>query len=156
VIRIIYDEQNARLKVLKSILKNHNEAAVIWCVYKDEVRALRKLLPEAAVIEGGMGAKKISEVERDFQSGKTPYVICNEAMSLGFTLSRANLVVFFNAGMSRTQRFQSIRRSMLLGKHEQVKVIDIVARRSFDVRVREILKHKEKIGKVFRNENSLS
>lgn len=80
-------------------------------------------------------------------------MICNEAMSLGFTLSRANLVVFFNAGMSRTQRFQSIRRSMLLGKHEQVRVIDIVARRSFDERVREILKHKEKIGKVFRNEN---
>ncbi|MDR2824995.1 MAG: DEAD/DEAH box helicase [Prevotellaceae bacterium] len=150
---IIYDEQNTRLEVLKRIITTFNEPVVIWCVYKDEIHALRKLLPEAAIIEGGMGAKRVSEVERDFQNGKTPYVICNEAMSLGFTLSRANLVVFFNAGMSRTQRFQSIRRSMLLGKHEQVRVIDIVARRSFDERVREILKHKEKIGKVFRNEN---
>jgi SNF2 family DNA or RNA helicase len=153
---IIYDEQNARLDLLKRIILENREPAVIWCVYKDEVRALRKLLPEAAVIEGGMGAKKISAVEREFQSGRRQYVICNEAMSLGFTLARANLVIFFNAGMSRTQRFQSIRRSMLLGKHEQIRVIDIVARRSFDERVREILKHKEKIGRVFRDEDSIS
>lgn len=153
---ILYDEQNERLNVLKNILQRYNEPAVIWCVYKDEVAAICKLLPEAGVIEGGMGAKKITQVEADFKSGKYRYVICNEAMSLGFTLARANLVVFFNAGMSRTQRFQSIRRSMLLGKHEQVRVVDIVARNGFDVRVREILTHKEKIGKVFRNESSVS
>ena len=153
---ILYDEQNQRLNVLKRILEENPEPAVIWCLYKDEIKAIRKLLPDAEVIEGGMGAKKISEVEKRFANGEVQHLICNEAMSLGFTLDRANLVVFFNAGMSRTQRFQSIRRSMLLGKHEQVRVIDIVARRSFDVRVREILKHKEKIGKVFRNESSTS
>jgi hypothetical protein len=154
--RILYDEQNERLSVLKSILSRHDEPAVVWCVYRDEVAAIRKLLPEAGVIEGGMGARRIAAVEEDFKAGKLKYVICNEAMSLGFTLARANLVVFFNAGMSRTQRFQSIRRSMLLGKREQVRVVDIVARNGFDVRVREILARKEKIGKVFRDESSLS
>jgi SNF2 family DNA or RNA helicase len=149
---ILYDEQNQRLEVLKRILAENPEPVVIWCVYKDEVAAVKKILPEAGVIEGGLGAKKITKIEADFASGKYPHIICNEALSLGFTLARANLIIFFNAGMSRTQRFQSIRRSMLLGKHDQIRVIDIVARRSFDERVREILKHKEKIGKVFRNQ----
>jgi hypothetical protein len=153
---IAYNANNERTNVLKAILEKYNEPAVIWCVYKDEVAAIRKMLPDAQVIEGGMGAKKITQVETDFQNGKCRYVICNEAMSLGFTLARANLIVFFNAGMSRTQRFQSVRRSMLLGKHDQIRVIDIVARNGFDVRVREILTHKEKIGRIFRNENSLS
>jgi SNF2 family DNA or RNA helicase len=152
---ILYNEQNARLDTLKSILTRYDEPAVIWCVYKDEVAAIRKMFPEAGVIEGGMGAKRITQVETGFKSGKFKYIICNEAMSLGFTLARANLIVFFNAGMSRTQRFQSIRRSMLLGKHEQIRVVDIVARNGFDVRVREILKHKEKIGKIFRDESSV-
>jgi hypothetical protein len=152
---ILYSEQNGRLNVLKSVLNSYGEPAVIWCVYKDEVAAIHKILPCAGIIEGGMGAKKITQIETDFKAGKYKYIICNEAMSLGFTLARASLIIFFNAGMSRTQRFQSIRRSMLLGKHEQIRVIDIVARNGFDVRVREILTHKEKIGRVFRNESSV-
>jgi superfamily II DNA or RNA helicase len=153
---ILYDERNGRLGVLQDLLARHSEPTVIWCVYKDEVAALRKLLPGAGVIEGGMGTRRITEIEEGFKAGKYEHVICNEAMSLGFTLARANLIIFFNANMSRTQRFQSIRRSMLLGKHEQVRVVDIVARNGFDVRVREILNYKEKIGRVFRNEGSNS
>lgn len=152
---ILYDEQNERLNVLKHVLEKHNhQPAVIWCVFKDEVAAVQKLLPNSALIVGGMGAKKITQVETDFKAGKFDYVICNEAMSLGFQLARANLIVFFNNSMSRTQRFQSIRRSMLLGKHDQVTVVDIVARNGFDVRVREILTHKNNISKVFRNDTA--
>lgn len=152
---ILYDEQNERLNTLKKILDEQaGEPAVIWCVFKDEVAAVKKLLPRAGMIVGGMGAKKITQVETDFRNGKYPYLICNEALSLGFTLERANRIIFFNANMSRTQRFQSVCRCLLLGKHAQVTVTDIVARNGFDVRVREILTHKNKISKVFRNDSN--
>ncbi len=154
---VLYDEQNERLDVLRELISEIDGQIVIWCVYRDEVAAIQKLFPKAAVIQGGMGAKKISQVESAFADGKHRIIICNEALSLGFTLDAADHVIFFNASMSRTQRFQSIRRSMLLGKHRQVYVYDIVAENGFDVRVREILRHKEKIGKIFRNgEDSIS
>ena len=148
---VMYDQQNERLHVLRRLLEQHPEPTVIWCVFKDEVAAVYKMLPEAGLIVGGMGSKRIQQVETDFRNGEYPYLICNEAMSLGFTLERANRIIFFNSNMSRTQKFQSIRRCMLLGKHDQIYVTDIVARNGFDIRVREIIQHKNKISKVFRN-----
>jgi superfamily II DNA or RNA helicase len=72
-------------------------SVVIFCCFRDTIRALQQRLPNAPAIEGGQKPEERERIKQDFQSDKTPILLCNVAaggagISLHGTKPRATLI----------------------------------------------------------------
>lgn len=98
-----------------------------------------------ARIVGGQSAKERTEEIRAFQAGERD-VICvtTEAGGVGITLTAASTAVFLQRPWSYVVASQAEDRVHRIGseRHDSVDIIDIVAKKTIDARMREVLREK--------------
>jgi SNF2 family DNA or RNA helicase len=98
-----------------------------------------------ALIVGGQSAtQRTAEVDR-FQAGDADVIlVTTSAGGVGITLTAASVVVFLQRPWSYVEASQAEDRCHRIGSeiHDSIEIIDIVARRTVDSRVREVLRTK--------------
>jgi SNF2 family DNA or RNA helicase len=89
-----------------------DKQAIIWCVYKEEFKQIKKRLgANCGLVYGDTNIAQKNEAIRAFKDGKIQYLIANPASAdKGLTLTNAHVAIYFSLGYSYELWKQSIER----------------------------------------------
>lgn len=122
---------NPRLDLLGQIIEESNVSTIIWCRFQEDVRKVLGMLQgkklTAGAYYGPTSAEDRLKLRKDFQDGKTQYFVGNEAASMGLTLHKSELVIFYSNSYKLKNRLQMEDRSHRDGLLHSVNYIDLVA-----------------------------
>ena len=134
-------------RALELIEENNqnNGKTIVYSEFKEIIKLFGKRLQRynPAYIYGGID-DRMSEINR-FQNDETCRVIAGttKALGTGFTLTRANLVLFLDSPWSPKTKEQAIDRAHRIGTTGTVNVITLVCMNTIDGRIEKLLKAKE-------------
>ncbi len=133
---------NPRIKATLKCLDK--EKTIIFCRYKSEIDALMEILGDKAVrFDGSISRKQREKNLKEFQNDKL-YLIGNKrCMGYSLNLQFCHKIVFMNNDWDLGTRLQSEDRVHRIGQKEQIKIIDIFAEDTLDVRILNCLYRKE-------------
>jgi SNF2 family DNA or RNA helicase len=89
-----------------------SEQAIIWCVYREEFKQIKKRLGDnCGMVYGGTSIGEKNATIRAFKEGRIQYLIANPASAdKGLTLTNAHISIYFSLGYSYELWKQSIER----------------------------------------------
>lgn len=155
---ISFESENQRIKEVQKITSQiPNEQAIIWCSYRDELKALREVYPNSREFTGGMTVKNIQRTIQDFRAGKFQYLIAMQQMGTGFDLPFINHAIYSTTVFDWIKRLQSEERINRINRNGQSHIYDIIAKGSIDERIQHVLDYKQEITSIFngqKNSNS--
>jgi SNF2 family DNA or RNA helicase len=138
---------NPKLVELLEIIDGTDDSTIIWCVFTAEIQAIYKALESAypgrvATYYGQ--TENRSESVTGFQSGKYRFMIANQkTASMGLTLTKATLVIYFSNSFSYEDRIQSEDRAHRTGQVNSVHYVDILSDLPIDKDIRQTLDKKQ-------------
>ena len=147
---------NPRIEALMYVLPK--EKTIIWCKYTEEIKVIKDLLGDSAVMFfGEMNLKKRNAAIEAFRSDAT-YFIANKACAgYGLNLQFCNKVIYYSNDWDFATRIQSEDRVHRMGQENEVEIIDICADNTIDKRILKCLSRKEALSDSFKNSlNSLN
>lgn len=138
---------NPKLKELLEIIDGTDDSTIIWCVFTAEIQAiyeaLESIYPGRVATYYGKTLNR-SEAKEGFQSGKYRFLIANQqTASMGLTLTKATLVIYFSNSFSYEDRVQSEDRAHRTGQVNSVHYIDILSDLPIDKDIRQALDKKQ-------------
>ncbi len=152
---IAFNPHNNRIKKLREILRYiGDEQCIIWCSYVDEIKTIHKELPNSKAIYGDIKISDRNKVIDDFKKKKFRNLIISIAINEGFNLQQCSNAILYTDNYSRTKRENAIKRIHRIGQTKQCYVYRLIAERSIDMRILATGKRKDKICKIFDNEDS--
>lgn len=139
-----YTEDNARIDLLRDTLEDDPRQCIIWAQYKEEIRNIVKLLgKKAAAVNGDTPMQNRRHIREEFQAGNLQYIVAHPgAMGTGFTLTAAELVIYYSNDFNLENRLQSEDRAHRIGQDKTVVYLDLVAIDTRDDDVVWALQHK--------------
>lgn len=146
---------NNRLKLLSDVLQELKGKVIIFCQYRDEVQAIKKLLDslygsDASVIfDGSISQKNRNNNIKKFEK-HARFLIANKACA-GYSLNLqfCNQVIYYNNDWDYGTREQSEDRIYRIGQDKPCLYIDLLCENSIDDYILKCLKAKENLGKRF-------
>lgn len=152
------DGPNPRLDSVLEMLSNTNQPAIIWAVFKSQIRDLKDALGKRAVTYYGEDDNKAREyAKKAFQNGDVDYFVANqESAGRGLTLLRATLVTYYSNGYRLLMRQQSEDRPHRAGQTKNVTVCDVIARGTCDEHVVKALLDKRDIAAEINGDELMS
>lgn len=150
-------EDNPKIKELLAILEEAgSNQAIIWCAHRPEIEdvliAIAKI-PGAsvAVLHGDVEESQRMRTVNDFQAGRIRYVVGNaQTGGMGFTMTAAQLVVYYSNTQKLIDRQQSEDRAHRIGQTGSVLYVDIVAEKTVDAVYLKALKNKQDVSDFVR------
>jgi SNF2 family DNA or RNA helicase len=138
---------NPKLAELLEIIDGTDDSVIIWCVFTAEIKAVWEALesayPGRVTTYYGKTLDRTKSVE-GFQSGKYRFMVANQqTASMGLTLTKATLVVYFSNSFSYEDRIQSEDRAHRTGQVNSVHYIDILSDLPIDKDIRQALDKKQ-------------
>ena len=93
-----------------------NESTIIWCRYNDEQRAIEKVLPEAASIDGNTPLAERQRIVDEFKAGRVRVLITKpKILGFGLNLQICTRQVFSGLQDSYEEYYQAVKRSNRIG-----------------------------------------
>jgi hypothetical protein len=132
--------ENPKLDMFADVLEDlldDGRSAVAWAWYReDQARLLDRFSRyRPLAMLGGQTLDQHEALERAFQRGESPLVVCNQASGgAGITLTRAGFAGYYSQGYSLIDRIQSEDRIHRPGseRHTSVTIADFVLRDTID------------------------
>lgn len=149
---------NPRLRLLLDVISNLKGKIIIFCQFRDEVQAIKKMLDEeygknsSVIFDGSVSLKKRNENITKFENDAR-FLIANKACA-GYSLNLqfCNQVIYYNNDWDYGTREQSEDRIHRLGQSKPCLYIDLICSRSVDKYILKCLRAKENLGKMFLKE----
>ena len=149
-------ENNPKVKQLINLVTewtSQKHKCVIWGTFKEELNIieemLKKLLPEGGWvrIDGSVAQDERANLVEKFQSDPNCMVFLGQQRTggLGITLTAASYCVFFSNDYSPEIRLQCEDRLHRIGQASSVTYVDLIARKTIDVAIYQMLKTKQKL-----------
>jgi Helicase conserved C-terminal domain len=99
------------------------ESTIIWCRYNDEQRAIEKVLPEAASIDGNTPLEERQRLVDDFKAGRVRVLITKpKILGFGLNLQVCTRQVFSGLQDSYEEYYQAVKRSNRIGSTKPLMV----------------------------------
>lgn len=154
---ISFQKENLRTKTIQQITNEFaKEQVIIWCSYREELKALQEAYPNNQSFTGGMSLKQISNTMKDFESGKFQYLIAMQQMGTGFDIPFIKHAIYSTTVFDWIKRLQSEERINRINRHGDCHIYDVICRGSIDERVQQVLEYKQEITSIFNGQNSNS
>ena len=100
-----------------------DESTIIWCKYNDEQRAIEKVLPDAASIEGATPLAKRQQIVDDFKAGRVRVLITKpKILGFGLNLQVCTRQIFSGLQDSYEEYYQAVKRSNRIGSTKPLNV----------------------------------
>ena len=100
-----------------------DESTIIWCKYNDEQRALEKVLPDAASIDGATPLAKREQIVADFKAGRVRVLITKpKILGFGLNLQICTRQIFSGLQDSYEEYYQAVKRSNRIGSSKPLNV----------------------------------
>lgn len=100
-----------------------DESTIIWCKYNDEQRALEKVLPGAASIDGATPLAKREQIVDDFKAGRVRVLITKpKILGFGLNLQICTRQIFSGLQDSYEEYYQAVKRSNRIGSSKPLNV----------------------------------
>lgn len=144
----LYLEDNPRIELLRSELEDFDRPAIIWSQFKEEQRNIERMLKGMGrgveTVNGDTPMGRRQSIRAEFMAGNLQYINAHpETLGTGFTLTRANLNIYYSNGFKLIDRVQSEARTHRIGAAgESVEYRDFVAIDTRDDDVVWALQHK--------------
>lgn len=137
----VFDVSDKKTKELKEILEATPGPVVVWTVFKNDIKKIKKQYPEALEISGDTSLVDREKAINDFQNNKSKLIVLQiQAGSTGLTLTASSTVVFYSHDYNLLNRLQAEDRTHRIGQNNNVTYIDLVTENSIEI---EILKNLE-------------
>jgi len=155
---------STKLDALMEIIDEQAGAPiVVFAESRQLINAAAERLEKAKIqylqVVGGMTADEKHQVEVQFRSGEIPVLLCTiKAAKEGSTFTAAGTAVFLQRSWSPIDNSQAEDRVHRIGaeSHDEVDIIDIVARNTMETRQRQALaKGYESLAEVMRDEQTM-
>ncbi len=99
------------------------ESTIIWCRYNDEQRAIEKVLPDAASIDGNTPLEERQRIVDDFKAGRVRVLITKpKILGFGLNLQVCTRQVFSGLQDSYEEYYQAVKRSNRIGSTKPLMV----------------------------------
>jgi SNF2 family DNA or RNA helicase len=139
----------AKLEELGELIQEIPEKAIIWCRFKQNIRAVSRLLDKMNVrhVTYYSETENKIEAEKDFREDPTCRILIGQPQSGGYGLNftAASVVIYYSMGYSLTERLQSEDRVHRIGQTNKVTYVDIVAENTIDEAILEAVGKKKDI-----------
>jgi superfamily II DNA or RNA helicase len=100
-----------------------DESTIIWCKYNDEQRAIEKVLPDAASIDGATPLAKRQQIVDDFKAGRVRVLITKpKILGFGLNLQVCTRQIFSGLQDSYEEYYQAVKRSNRIGSTKPLNV----------------------------------
>lgn len=150
------DGKNAKLDVLMELLTDlpHLSKVIIWARFRAEIALISETIddkfgPDAWVpFHGGVSTRERKMGRLAFQDPGSPvrfFIGQTETGGMGITLTAANTVIYYSNSFSLESRLQSEDRAHRIGQEKTVTYVDMVARKTLDVKVLTALRSKKNL-----------
>jgi SNF2 family DNA or RNA helicase len=139
---------------ISALLSETDEVLLVFAIHKEVIKKLSERLArfKPFVVTGETPMTKRHEAVKAFQSGQSKLFIGNiQALGVGFTLTRANRVVFVEYSWVPGDNDQASDRAHRIGQHDHVFVQYLIYKNSLDRAILETLLSKKKVVKTFNN-----
>ena len=139
-----------------------DEKVIIWCRFVEEIKALKELLGDQAVMyygevtkeervialnrfQGGIEIDILKGAEKEIpHDPNTRFFIANQSCAgLGLTLTVASTVIYFSNDFSFANRMQSEDRCHRIGQKKNVTYIDLISPKTIDEKILKALRSKK-------------
>lgn len=147
-------EKNPRIIALLDLLKElGDQKVIIFCKYTSEISDICSILGDKAVrFDGSISLKKRVENIEKFK-GDAQYFVANKVCAgYGLNLQFCNNIIFYSNDWSFATRSQAEDRVHRIGQEHEVKIYDICAEYTLDVRILDCLSNKENLVNRFKND----
>jgi len=141
---------NGRIDCLLKTIKNLKGKIIIYYKYNDEANSIKEKL-NAPILMGSMNQTKFDEIIDSFNNASIDVLIVQQSLSTGFSLGKADNIIYYSTTFDSIQREQSEDRASEYNKIP-INIIDIVANNTIDIRIQDVLKIKEDICLTFKKE----
>lgn len=149
---IVYAKENKRIDTLKNVIEEYDgEKCVIFARYLEEIEAIYKAIPNCGKLIGGNTSKGIKTITDNFETDKFRHLIISHDMSSGFDFPFVNETIFYSTTYDFIARYQAEDRMNRITRKSDCRVTDIIARKSIDERIQEVLEYKQDICNIFGN-----
>jgi len=139
-------ESNPRLLLLQEVVEDCPHKAIIWARFSRDIDKICALLGDRCVrYDGKVGDDERAANKEAFQNGDKQFIVINNAINEGLTLTAARTVIYYNNTFRLTDRLQSEDRAHRLGQKHPVSYIDLVCQDTIDEYVVENLVKKHDI-----------
>jgi DNA modification methylase len=110
------------------IIQESNEPWVVWCGLNEEGRALAKMLPGSALVEGSMPLEeKIRQIGRFLDRSTDVLITKVKVAGFGLNLQHCSNVLFLGLSDSYEAYYQAIRRCWRYGQKNPVRVVVVMS-----------------------------
>jgi SNF2 family DNA or RNA helicase len=138
-------DTNPKLSALVDLVEERQQKTIIWSRYRAEIAAIAARLTDVwglgtvEFLHGGL--KDANDRVRNFQRDDKVRAIVGQprAGGYGFTLTAADLVVYYSNDLSLETRLQSEDRAHRIGQRNAVTYVDMVCEGTVDVKVAQAL-----------------
>lgn len=148
----LYGEQThitgrSKLNELKALLEEiGDKQVIIWCNFKCEIETLFKELVDCDAIWSGTHNK--DETIRNFQQGKTKYLIANpQSAAHGLTFTNCNYAIYYSLNYSYEYQKQSQDRIHRIGQQNKCTYYHLIARDTVDEVIYKAVNSKAELSK---------
>jgi len=149
---IVYAGENNRIVALHGILDEiPEERCIIFARYLAEIEAIVEHIPDCGKLVGGNSSKTIQKITDDFENGKYKHLVISHDMAAGLDFPYINETVFYSTTYDWLARYQAEDRMYRINRTGDCRVWDLIARKSIDERIQEVLEYKQDICNIFDN-----
>lgn len=149
---------NPRIQRLFEVLQEYydkKEKAVIWCQFSHEINDICRTIKREFGIQPAMYYGKVSrrqrEIEKDRFAGNAPFFVANKSCAgFGLNLQFCHNEIFYNNDWDWATREQAEDRLHRVGQKEDVRITDIYAVGTIDVRILDCVARKESLADAFK------
>lgn len=146
ITKLVDDDDNPRLVMLQDVVDECRHKVIVWCKFRPEVDSVCNILGEQCVrYDGLVGARDREIALRRFcdpGDSARVFVANSAAISMGVTLTIAKTMVYYSNSFSLKRRLQSEDRNHRIGQDQSVHIIDLLARRTVDLKIYKSLREK--------------
>jgi SNF2 family DNA or RNA helicase len=147
-IRLLGEETSSnstKMDAVESLLDAAGDHQVVVFTRFAQMATLLGQYFEAPVIQGDVDIGRRRDIIAAFQRSEHPLLVSTEAGAYGVTLTAADIIVHYDFPWNPAKLRQREDRLHRIGQESSVQVVNLVARRTIDEKVRAILHRKQRL-----------
>ena len=138
--------EHDKLHTLRQIIDDYSGAVVVFCLFRHDIDAILSIYPDAVHIDGAVSADQRQIAIDMIETGvKRLIVLQEQAGSVGITLVKPHLCIFYSHSYSLLNRLQAEDRLHRIGQKNPVLILDLITENTIECDIMEAINCKRNL-----------